>query len=1380
MSKDRRRRWPRRLAIGFTGFLLLLFLLWVFRFPLFGGLLKDTIGGALASEGIRLEVGDISGSLLTNAELTDVRVTDNTGAPFLKEASVARVRVSYSILGLIGGGDDWIEDVAIEGVTGVLDLDAPPAPPKEETPSGGGGGTIPLPGHVRLSDLNLTVKNGEDELVFRGAHLEATRGAGRSYEGSFGAALARAVVEKEERRAEDVHAGFAWRDDQLDVDPLRMNGEVYRHVIAADLSAAGDDRIRVRTDLPLFGGKVRADVDLDLSGEHSKGTAKVDLERLDPRPLLRFLPGVPVDVAGIRGAANVTLDGSAEPDLANLAGDFDLELDGPSYEGRRAGRVSVAGTLTRGRIRANGRISDPDATFVGEIDVTKDPAPLDAKIVIESVDLARLELSPGEKEIAGTAKLTASSKGTTSRPDFDVELSIESPGFGRWSADRLELAASGTPEDIRVASLVVTRGDDRVSVTDGRLRPSAEPLAFSGRVVVDVEGVGAYREWIPAALPEDLAGSLYVEVEADGDAGAPGAELRLEANGLCGEGLATKNVTILARVPTTERFLVERLSVEGEGDLPTLELTDLEITTGEGGTRARIGGLTASQDGKTVRSTGPAVVDRKGEDTEVEVPLESSGANVGVRAGMGPDGELRGGVTIHEADLAEVARVLALPVGLAGRATGRIEIGGTTDDPSATIRLDVPDLAVTPPGRPRIETGGFSFRFRLAEGIARLEELRIAGPESASNPWEIRVSGEVPFDAGAPGTVVRQRIRDGRIEIAGLPLDAAGPLPSVAEVRGTVAAGFALEGTVADPKATGRLELSAPRLVLDAEGAPAISDVAVVVRAEGLGPESGRLVLEKLAASVPGANLRASASVELADGDVRDPRAHLEIDDADLLTVLGPFLPETTVAGKVGIALDLAEGPALDLSIRGEGLRYGAFEVGRLDFETAWSDGSFRVRKGLVDAPTGRIEFEGEIPVEVDVGTLTARIPEDGRPEISIRPDIDLGVVDLRAADIRLSGRIAGELHVAGTVGRPVPTGTLSFDHVYVRAAGAPPVDELSGRIRLDEERLVVESVEARLGRGLLSIDGTVERGGSLGGSPGAVALDIRGTDVLLVRDRSMLLRTDLDCRLTGSWPDSLALGGDLRIRSLRYTHDVSYLSTQPSLAPLPLTEDPVLSNLALDLVVELPPKSTVIRTNVLEGELSGRLEVGGTVAVPRPDGRVRVESGAVAKLPTASLDVSQGTVGFRRSEPLRPYVEAQLTTTISGTDIRVHVTGPATNIRVNLSSTPPLPEPDILSILLTGVPRSRIGASTVGSVAATLLYRQLTEKLAGDRDSGDESTLSQLAKRVEIDVDSGSDGQAPTWSATIRLVDDWLLLRGGQDDPLNYGVDLIFRLSFK
>lgn len=1379
MSEGKRRKWPRRLAIGFGGFLLLLFLLWVFRFPLFGGLLKDTIGDALASEGIRLEVGGISGSLLTNVELTEVRVTDNTGAPFLKKAAVSRVRASYSLFGLIGGGDDWIEDVTVEGVTGVIDLDAPPAPPKEETPSGGGG-TVPLPGHVRLADLDLTVTRGGDELVLRDAGVEATRTGAESFDGSFGAGLARAVVEGEEHRAEDVSGQFTWRDGKLVVDPLRVNGKTYEDVVSADLSAAGDQRIRVRTDLPIFGGKVKADVDLDLSGAHPKGTAKVDLDRMDPRPLLRFLPGVPVDVAGIRGTANVDLDGAAEPDLANLTGDFDLTLEEPSYEGRKAGSVSLRGTLSEGRIRATGRLSDPDADFTADVDVSKDAGPLDAKIDVGKLDLSRLELSPGGNAVTGTAKLSATVTGTTSVPEFDVDLAIDSPGFGPYGADRLELAAGGTPEDIRIGSLLLTRGDDRVTVSDAVLRPDAEPFAFSGRVVVDVTGVGAYREMIPAELPEDLAGALHVEVEADGTVEAPGATVRIEGTGLRGEGLAAKDLTIRARVPTMERIVVERLDVEGSNGLPTLALSDLEITTDESGTRARIGGLTATQDGKTVRSTGPALVDLEGKGAQVDLPLESSGARVGIQAGLGPDGDLRGGVTIHDADLAEIARVFDLPLGLSGRATGRIELGGTEEDPEVAIRLDVPDLAVAPPDRPRIETGGFSLRFRLAEGLARLEELRIEGPDSASNPWEIRAAGAVPFDAAAPEAVLDSEIRDGRFEIAGLPLDAAGPLPSVADAEGTLAADFRIEGTVGAPKATGRLELSAPRLVLDAGNVPEISGVSVVVRAEDLGPESGRIVLEKLAAQVPGASVAAHASADLADGGIRDPRAHLEVTQAELATVLGPILSDTTLAGRIGVALDLVEGPSLELSVTGEGLRYGSFDLGRLDLETAWNDGFFRIRKGLVDSPTGTVAIEGRIPLELNFSTLTAEIPSDGRPELTVRPDIDLGVIDLQEAGFRLSGRVSGELQVAGTVGRPVPTGALRFEHVYLRAAGAPSVDELTGTVRLDEDELVVDGLEAELGRGHIRIDGTVARGGSLGGSPGAVSLDIRGTDVQLVRDRSMLFRTDLDCELSGRWPDALALSGDVRVRTLRYTQDVSYLSSQPSLAPLPLTEDPVLSNLALDLVVELPPGSTVVRTNVLEGELDGRLEVGGTVAVPRPDGRVRIEKGGVAKLPTVSLDIEQGSIGFRRSEPLRPYLEAQLETTVSGTDIRVHVTGPASDIHVDLSSTPPLPEPDILSILLTGVPRSRIGTSTVGSVAATLLYRQLTEQLAGGTGSGEESTLSKLAKRVEVDVDTGASGQAPTWSATVKLVDDWLLLRGGQDDPLNYGVDLIFRLSFR
>ena len=126
MSTRKPRRWLRRAGKAFAGLLLLLVLAWVFRFPLFGGLIRGAIATALEPAGIRLEVGEISGSLLFDAEIRDLRVVSATGVPQILSAEVDRVSVSYSILGLLRGDAEWLGEIELEGVRAEIDGWVPP------------------------------------------------------------------------------------------------------------------------------------------------------------------------------------------------------------------------------------------------------------------------------------------------------------------------------------------------------------------------------------------------------------------------------------------------------------------------------------------------------------------------------------------------------------------------------------------------------------------------------------------------------------------------------------------------------------------------------------------------------------------------------------------------------------------------------------------------------------------------------------------------------------------------------------------------------------------------------------------------------------------------------------------------------------------------------------------------------------------------------------------------------------------------------------------------------------------------------------------------------------------------------------------------------
>jgi len=279
-----------------------------------------------------------------------------------------------------------------------------------------------------------------------------------------------------------------------------------------------------------------------------------------------------------------------------------------------------------------------------------------------------------------------------------------------------------------------------------------------------------------------------------------------------------------------------------------------------------------------------------------------------------------------------------------------------------------------------------------------------------------------------------------------------------------------------------------------------------------------------------------------------------------------------------------------------------------------------------------------------------------------------------------------------------------------------------------------------------------------------------------------MLVRAAPDLTLSGGGDRPRLLSGRLDIASVRYTERIELVSRRPALAPLPLTEDPFLSSLNLDIEIDAPRESVRVRNNILDAEFGGHLRLLGTAALPRPEGRIISDRGSV-RLPTLTMRLVRGVAEFRRERPLQPYLDTLLAANVNRITVDLEAKGPIDDLEITTRSLPPLPEEDIITLLATGEVPEDIEEGTAATMAATLLYRQLVSEM-DDGDPDDEpTTIEDLASRVEeISVDTATllGGGTPTWRATLRLDGEWLYLRGDQSDAFNYGLDLLFRLSFR
>jgi len=992
------------------------------------------------------------------------------------------------------------------------------------------------------------------------------------------------------------------------------------------------------------------------------------------------------------------------------------------------------------------------------------------------------------------------------------DLLLAEPSVRRWSANRIEI--EGTFEDrvFRVRGRTVDPG----STFDGTLALGDDPrveatllladfdaavldLEFGGR---DVRGVanGTARISGPVSAPEfavdlEVFGPGFGEWSADrvavvakGD--TEDVELtrlalirgtdRIEVEGTASFGAALRFDASGSLDVKSAAGIAALFGREASADLDAeVRLVFSAKSTGGTGTRVTVSDLFI--DAGLVRATGTGI--------EVSLPAFSGGPFEHRRIGA------TGTIALEGIEPEGIAARFELPSVAAGTLSGKVRFEGTVGQPDVALTLAGESIEFRPPGRDVITADRVAVAARFDPSGPALTELFVGG-----ETWRITASGRMDWNplAAEPGSL-RSAPLTGRMDLVDVPLDLTGAIPMIAVARGRTSAEVSLTGSLRAPRAEGRITVRAEEIRPDHEQAPPVENLDLTIMLSGAGTSGVFVEVPPSSAEVLGAKVRIeSASTRVSFDPVRfeEPRLSARITGIDARRVGGWFGDRKDVEGILDLSLDLARGPAIVVTARARDIRIEGDDrieeispPGTLDLTARWRDGLLSVTDGVFVKGRMRLSIDAEVPVEIAFDPPRVHRPPDGKILVSATAaNVDLApLAKTIEGDLRFGGVADVTLSLGGTHRAPEKQARVTVRDGFFRAPGAPPIDEVNGSLRFTGDGILhVDGLRARMGRRRV----TVPEGGYVRLSPDEhgdlriedVHLAVSGKNVLLLRQRTMLIRGAPDLELTGGGDSGLLLSGTLEIGTLRYTQRIELVSRQPSLAPLPLTGNPFLSALRLDLTVIAPKESIRVRNNLLDAELSGRLRILGTAAVPRPEGRIIADRGSI-RLPTVTMKLIHAAAEFRRERPLQPRIDALLAANINRITVNLSAKGPVNNLEINTSSVPSLPEEDVITLLATGELPADVETGTAAGMAATLLYRQIVSEMAGADPDDETSAIEDLAGRVEeftVDTASLFGGGGTAWRATVRIIDDWLYLRADQTDAFNYGLDILIRLSLR
>lgn len=372
-----------------------------------------------------------------------------------------------------------------------------------------------------------------------------------------------------------------------------------------------------------------------------------------------------------------------------------------------------------------------------------------------------------------------------------------------------------------------------------------------------------------------------------------------------------------------------------------------------------------------------------------------------------------------------------------------------------------------------------------------------------------------------------------------------------------------------------------------------------------------------------------------------------------------------------------------------------------------------------------------------------------------------------------IAGEISLDATVSGTIGAPQikGNGQLGLQRLRLENRLAPSLQDIVLVANFAENRLVLEKLSALVAGGTLEGNGEVLL--KPGGEP-TIQLRLTGSEVLVVRTPDVNVRTDLDLNLAGPFSKA-ALTGEIGITSSRYFKNFDLLpigmpakkttSVLPTVDRAPAGGGTAYQD--LDVGVKIAPFQDwtvavrahtkdpfLIRSNLLESSISADLNLTGTLGRPVPVGAVEIQKGEMS-LPFSKVDVETGRIVFDAATGFNGALEFKARGKADRYQISIYLYDRVLSPQYVLTSIPPLPSEDIMTLIATGTTRDELTGGDPGSMAAGkaagLLLKNLQKK--SNEADGDPTLLDLLEDRTELELGRvNQETGEQTFGGKIRL----------------------------
>jgi translocation and assembly module TamB len=284
-----------------------------------------------------------------------------------------------------------------------------------------------------------------------------------------------------------------------------------------------------------------------------------------------------------------------------------------------------------------------------------------------------------------------------------------------------------------------------------------------------------------------------------------------------------------------------------------------------------------------------------------------------------------------------------------------------------------------------------------------------------------------------------------------------------------------------------------------------------------------------------------------------------------------------------------------------------------------------------------------------------------------------------------MSGDMQMSTQIGGTLTHPDLLGSAYIKKGYFKTDVLPqPFEDVNIDATFSQARVLVNRLTGHVGGGNLSGAGTITFN-SFGDVPVELSGELLGT-TLTVPD-GVTTHGDFHFGITGNWFPYL-LKGDYNVENGTYAVNLGDEQAEGQVKRSTYLPKLIMQKDFIPLSVDLSThfqKGMSVKNNMFEGDVKGDLEIKGDPSHAVLKGDVNAVPGSKILFRDTPFNVIDARLKFTNPSENNPTIYAQAGTRVRDWDVGLLIQGTKNKYKIDLNSTPPLPEHSIVQLLALG-----------------------------------------------------------------------------------------------